>query len=180
VNRGLCYCRDCQAFAHVLGRAGAVLTPEGGTDIVQTEPRRVRFVAGLESLGCLRLTPNGLLRWYATCCSTPVGNTPADFKVSFVGLIHACLEGAGQAPLEEAFGPIRMRVHTRSARGEPKPSSAGMLGAVVRIAGAVLRARVSGSYRETPFFDPVTGRPVVEPRVLTTEERNEAMAKVGA
>ena len=178
VNRGSCFCRDCQAFAHVLGRADAILTPQGGTDIVQTQPQRVRFVQGVDHLACLRLTPKGLLRWYAGCCNTPIGNTPSDFKLSFVGLIHSCLEGNGQPPLDDAFGPLRMRVHTQSARGEPRPSSTGTLRAIARVVGAILSARVSGSYRRTPFFDPDTGRPVVEPRVLSRDQWNEVMAKV--
>lgn len=38
-----------------------------------------------ENLACLRLTDKGLLRWYSTCCQTPIGNTSANWKISFVG-----------------------------------------------------------------------------------------------
>ena len=34
--RAICYCRDCQAFARYLARAGDVLDEHGGTDIVAT------------------------------------------------------------------------------------------------------------------------------------------------
>jgi hypothetical protein len=40
----------------------------------------------------------GLLRWYAACCKTPIGNTLPNFRASFVGLIHSCLQNAG-API---------------------------------------------------------------------------------
>src|SRR4051812_39818162 len=37
VNRVICYCDDCQAFAHWLARAD-LLDAHGGTDIVQLAP----------------------------------------------------------------------------------------------------------------------------------------------
>ena len=42
VNHGTCYCTDCRAFALFLNRPD-ILNAKGGTDIVQTAPRRVRF-----------------------------------------------------------------------------------------------------------------------------------------
>ena len=37
VNRVVCYCDDCQAYAHQLGRAD-LLNAKGGSDIVQMAP----------------------------------------------------------------------------------------------------------------------------------------------
>src|SRR5271165_2181914 len=88
VNRCICYCRDCQAFAHFLGRADETLDAQGGTDIVQTLPATIAFTQGVDALACMRLTENGLLRWYSACCSTPIGNTLANYKISFIGLVH--------------------------------------------------------------------------------------------
>ena len=45
VNRVVCYCDDCQAFAHQLGRAD-LLNAKGGTDIVQVAPSTFSFVEG--------------------------------------------------------------------------------------------------------------------------------------
>jgi hypothetical protein len=108
VNRCVCYCRDCQAFAHFLGRPGEILDARGGTDVIQTRPANVIFTQGRDALACMRLTERGLLRWYAACCNTPIGNTLANHRVSFVGLVHSCLEGPG-ASLDDSFGPIRAR-----------------------------------------------------------------------
>lgn len=72
VNRGSCYCKDCQAFAHFLGRAEEILDAQGGTEVVQIASRHVRFTAGQEQLACMRLTRRGLLRWYAACCNTAI------------------------------------------------------------------------------------------------------------
>ncbi len=65
----------------------------GGTDVVATLPRHVRFTQGIEALACMSLSETGMLRWYARCCNTAIGNTPRNFKVSHVGLIHICLQG---------------------------------------------------------------------------------------
>ena len=73
--RFVCYCKDCQAFAHFLDRAD-VLDPAGGTDIFHMPPGRVKLTAGTDALRCLRLS-NKVLRWYTECCRTPIANTPA-------------------------------------------------------------------------------------------------------
>ena len=56
VNRVVCYCDDCQAFAHQLGRAD-LLNAQGGTDIVQVAPASLTFVKGQEHIAGVRLTP---------------------------------------------------------------------------------------------------------------------------
>lgn len=171
VNRALCYCTDCQAFARYLGRDAEILDAQGGTDVVQVLPRYVSFTQGIDKLACVRLTAQGLLRWYASCCRTPIGNMLPNFKVSFVGLIHNCLEHGGRS-LDDSFGPVRMRVHTRHARGatvRPLRLKSGTL----RVAGMVLKARLDGSYRTTPFFDMTTGAPVVTPSVLSAAQLQE-------
>ena len=180
VNRCVCYCADCQAFARFLQRESEILDAAGGTDIMQTAPENMTFVAGLEHLACMRLTPDGLLRWYAACCNTPVGNTPPRFKIPFVGLIHTFVNPGGGS-LDDRFGPVRMRVHPRHARGAEKPRSMGrwmgLSAGVLRLASMILRARFTGGYRRTPFFDPATGAPVVVPKVLGPEELGALKAR---
>lgn len=177
VNRAVCYCRDCQAFAHFLGRADEILDAKGGTDIVQTSPARLTLTEGREMLACMRLTEKGLVRWYAKCCNTPLGNTLASFKVSFVGLIHSCLDNGGRS-LDDSFGPIRMWVNSKSAKGEVRTNTVANIGGIVRILGMLLRARLNGSYRRTEFFSPETGAPVAPPKVLSREERDKLMRAV--
>jgi hypothetical protein len=181
-NHGVCYCRDCQAFAHFLGRASEVLDERGGTEVIQTLPRNVVFTQGIEALACMRLTPKGLVRWYAGCCKTPIGNTLATPKLSFVGLIHTCLEGAAEAPgsLDPVFGPVRCWVNPSGAKGEPKPKVAGQWQVLGWFFRKVLVARLNGEYRQTPFFETATGKPVVTPRILTEPERAQIREAVRA
>ena len=163
-NRLVCYCDDCQAFARYLDREDEVLDLRGGSDIVQTGPRYLSFTRGHDQLACLRLSPRGLLRWYASCCGTPIGNTPANPRFAFVGLLHVAL--GDPAGLDPAFGPPRMTVHTRFARGEPQPESVVSLPRIALMMARVSAARLSGRYRQTPFFT-ADGSPVAAPAVVS-------------
>jgi Family of unknown function (DUF6151) len=169
-KRGVCYCTDCQAFAHFLERADTVLDEHGGTEIVATLSNGVHFTQGLESLACMSLSPRGLLRWYAGCCNTPIGNTSRDFKLPYVGLIDSCL-GSDSPSLQESFGPVRMVIKTESAKGHVESRPVRNLLTLVAIMKSVIGARLSGAYKHSPFFAAETGKPIVEPRVLTKAER---------
>jgi hypothetical protein len=164
INRCVCYCKDCQAFAGFLKREDDILDEIGGTSIIQTIPKHVTFLEGTENLACIRLTENGPLRWYTACCNTPIGNTSPNFKLPFIGLIHNCLS-AEQASLDEIFGSVRMHVNTQSAIGEHKPKSTGFLAGTLRVMGMVFRSRLDGSYKQNPLFNQVTGAPIVIPKV---------------
>lgn len=178
-NHAICYCRDCQAFAHYLGKPNEILDARSGSDIVQTQPKNLTFAQGSEQLACIRLTPKGLLRWYSRCCRTPIGNTLATPKLSFIGLLHSCLaEDAGS--VESSFGPVTAWVHTEGARGDPKPKVQGLGRSVWWFLRTAARARVSGEYRQTPLFRPDTGAPVAVPYVLTAEEHARMMEAVRA
>jgi hypothetical protein len=177
VNRAVCYCRDCQAFAHYLGRSSEILDGNGGTDVVQTIPAKVTLTR--ENLACIRLTEKGLVRWYAKCCNTPIGNTTANYRVSFVGLIHNCLDVA-PASLNDSFGPVRMWSFSKNAKPKiDKGSPFGMVPGILRILGMVLAARLNGAYKRTPFFFTDTGIPIVTPKILTDSERKAVYEKVG-
>jgi hypothetical protein len=167
-NRCVCYCDDCQAFARHL-QAKDTLDARGGTEIIQLPPSNLKFTQGADKLACLRLTDAGMLRWYAACCNTPIGNTPLNPRVSFVGLIHSCL--VGDAPSRQAsFGPVTMVVGVKSAIGDDKPHSAGLVSGIAKTMAMIIKARLSGAYRRSPFFNPETGAPVAKPMVLTAAQ----------
>lgn len=171
VNRAVCYCKDCQAYAHFLERASEVLDGQGGTEIVATFPRNVHFTAGTDALACMSLSDGGLLRWYASCCNTPIGNTPRDFKTSYVGLVHNCLASPSPS-LQESFGPLRIVLNTKSAKGRVKPTPLSNFLGVLRLIKSMIGARLSGVYKQNPFFAADTGAPIRQPRVLTQSERD--------
>lgn len=175
-NHSMCYCKDCQAFANFLGQDAQILDAQGGSDIIQVLPKNVSFTQGVEALACIRLTDKGMLRWYASCCNTPIGNTMANFKISFIGLVHNCLENS-QTPLQDSFGPIRVWANTQGAKGNPKPKSRGVGTILLWAVTNVLKARINGSYKQTAFFLKDKGTPIVNPRVLSSAELADVMAR---
>lgn len=175
--RAVCYCKDCQAFAHFLGRADDVLDLNGGTDVIAVHPRQVVISQGLDALACMSMSPRGLLRWYASCCRTPIGNTSRNAKTAYVGLVHTCLEGAG-VPIERSFGPVTLRVNRASATVPVTERSRQVFRGALRILRTLLGARLSGSHKHSPFFDRDSGLPVLAPHVLTKAERAQLNARV--
>jgi len=173
-NRVVCYCDDCQSFAHFLGSVDRILDGHGGTDIFQMSPARLEITGGVDRLACIRLRPRGLLRWYAGCCRTPIGNTPASWKAPFVGLIHSCIDRQAAGPSrDELLGPVRARIHARDAKGDRVKLAAHErvpAWLFLRILSILLVARLRADHTRSPFFDAVSGEPIAPPHVLTAEE----------
>ena len=179
-GRAVCYCRDCRADAYFLRRERELLDDAGGTQVVATLPQRVRFEPqGLDALACMSLTEGGILRWYAGCCDTPIGNTARHARVPYVSLVHDCLRADPARSLEASFWPLRMRVHTKSATrpvaATPLVTLAVMLGSVQ----PMLAAWRDGSRRANPFFDAHGGRPIRPRRVLGAGELARLRAAAG-
>ncbi|MEZ4217733.1 MAG: DUF6151 family protein [Myxococcota bacterium] len=191
-NRVVCYCDDCQAYAHHLGCAARALDAYGGTEVFQTSPANVVLRDGLSHLACLQLRPAGLLRWYASCCRSPLGNTLARPGVPFVGLVVRTLAapagGAGPdaagapalAPdVDAALGPVRGAIFGKFARGGAPLRDARArppLGLVARSVALLAAARLRGDHVRSPFFDAGRGAPVVAPCVLHPDELAAAEA----
>jgi hypothetical protein len=171
-NRCICYCDDCQAFAHFLRRAEEILDSHGGTDIFQMSPARLEITGGRERLACMRLTPKGLMRWYTDCCRTPIGNTAPTHQLPFVGLVLFCMDrGPPERSLDVVLGPVRACIQARFAVGRPTGRNVydrAPFSMLLPIMGRLLMARLRGEHKRSPFFNPQTGEPVVTPHVLRT------------
>ncbi|SFD04931.1 DUF6151 family protein [Massilia yuzhufengensis] len=166
--RAMCYCKDCQAYGHFLGTD--VLDPAGGTEVAATLPAAVRFSEGVEHLACMSLSPKGLYRWYAGCCRTPIANTPRNPRMSYAGVVRACLD-APDAELDRAFGPLKARAETASAAAPVPASTASLAWVGVKVSVMLLKARLGGGYKDNPFFKPGSSEPLRSPQVLSLEER---------
>lgn len=156
----VCFCRDCRAAELWLGRPDPA---PGPVDVLQTTPDRVHFDTGTDRLGLVRLGPKGLMRWYATCCNAPLFNTLAAPKLAFAAIHTARLTDPRR------IGPVRVHSSIPQPGGGTKHKGWGVM--VLRILGGMLAARVTGRWRNTPFFDVQTGAPTVPARVLTKAER---------
>jgi hypothetical protein len=165
-NHVVCYCHDCRAFARWLDRAD-LLDEAGGTDVVQVARGRVVLDAGLDQLACVRLSAKGLHRWYAACCRTPFGNTVP--RMPFLGIIGAFFDPEDEERRRAAIPPL-VRIQTRSATRPLPPGGAPMLPMIAHFTRLMLTWSLGRLGGET-LFDPRTGKPRVEPRVLTPAER---------
>ncbi len=177
INRVVCYCGDCQAFAHYLDRAEDVLDDAGGTDIAQMSAARVTINEGLDHLQCMRLSESGIHRWYAGCCRTPIGNT-GGYGMPFIGVIGAKLITPGDA--DDVLGPVGSKIQTGSAKREIDGAGGFPLGAIWRFMRIIVGAKLSGAQKRAPFFDAASKEPIVVPVILDEAERTALMAKVAA
>ena len=181
-NHAVCYCDDCQAFAHFLGRAAEILDPHGGTEVFQMSPAALIITAGSGQLASMRLSDRGLCRWYAGCCNSPIGNTMHTRQVPFVGVVHLCIQRPPDDPaLQRVFGPVQVRSFRRFAKGDAAGLPADRVPLpvmVLRLLGSMLKWRLRGDHKRSPFFEPRTSNPIASPRVLSTIEREELRRRV--
>ena len=143
--RVICHCGDCGAYARHIGNVRA-------TEIVQAAPAQVKIVAGSQYLRCLRLTENGLTRWFTACCMTPLANTSRHPWMPFVGLMIVALDIENQALL----GPA---AHANGTY--PTPWKIVFRSIWALLLGALLRR-----HRPNAFFDD-RGEPVAQPEVVS-------------
>jgi len=170
VNRVICYCDDCQAFALQLGRAD-LLDVHGGTDVVQVAPASLTFVQGQDKIAALRLSPKGLFRWHARCCNTPVGNTLTP-SVPFVGVVAQAFETDGQDP-DALFGrPVGTNLGKFAIGDVPGKTKGISLSLLLRVLRLVLGWRLTGKTWPHPFFERGSGTPRYPVIVLSREQRD--------
>jgi hypothetical protein len=74
---------------------------------------------------------------------------------------------------------VRAVVNTHSAKGTPKPPSRGMAATLAWLIPAMIKARIDGGYKKTPFFL-IGGAPVAQPKVLSADELSRVKSAVDA
>jgi len=170
-NHVVCLCDDCQAYLHSLGRAD-LLDENGGSDIYQLTPSQVIIHEGIGNLQCLRLTEKGLTRWYASCCSTPVGNTLGTPKVPFIGMLVAVMKAGPDK--DEGIGPVLARIQGKFGKGQLRPGThhRAPLGLILRSLKLFAGWKLKGKGSPHPFFD-ANGNAIRVPRVLSSMEREK-------
>jgi hypothetical protein len=164
-NHGVCYCHDCRAYLHWLGRE-ELHDARGATAIIQVARARLEVTEGVNHLRCLRLSPKGLHRWYAGCCRTPIANTvPA---LPFVGISRCALELPGEDDVA-TFGPT-LRAWTGEALGGRPPGEGLTARGLLHVTRLLATWALRGKGHPTPLFDR-QNRPTVTPLVLSAQER---------
>ncbi|MEO9572438.1 MAG: DUF6151 family protein [Tateyamaria sp.] len=160
-NRLECYCGDCRAAEAFATPNRAI--PDGPVQLYQTTPAHIRIDAGTGQLAVFSLSPKGVLRWYANCCGTMLFNTLRNPKIAFAAVFTDAISDAN------ALGPVRARANIQNGDGTSRNEGFGRM--LRSFAKGAIPARFTGSWKNTPFFDPDTLEPVSEIYVLSKEER---------
>lgn len=171
--RAICLCDDCQAYAHYLKRAD-ILDPNGGTDIFPLPPAQLKITRGREHLRSVRLSPQGMFRWFAGCCQSPIGNTMPTQTMPYMGVVHSILEKKNSAAeLEKWFGPVRARMQGQYGIGKLPPNTLKTVSPslIIRVLKFIAITLIRGKGRPSPFFND-DGKPEVQTTVLSKMERD--------
>ncbi len=159
-TRLACFCADCRAAQLYLGQPDPA---QNGVQLLQTSPEAITLTAGHDQLRLLRLSPKGLMRWYAGCCNSPVANTLASPRLPFVGIQVANFDTPA------VFGKTRVQAFMPQPAGKP-PRTKGAIGMVISMFRRMGASLLSGKWRDTPFFDCTTGDPVCQAKIPSKEE----------
>ncbi|MBO6505840.1 MAG: hypothetical protein JJ850_02165 [Kordiimonadaceae bacterium] len=177
-NHVVCSCKGCQSYAHYLGRTDDMLDAEGGSNIVQMDPSKFEITRGMENVVCMRVTNDGPLRWYTSCCNTPLGNTFPRGGLPFIGFLPICLGIKGTS--EELVALVgKSRGHVNRPEKTPLFDRIGNVFMIIGLFCKIMFWRVRGGPAFKPFFDAETMRPMVKPIKISDEERAELEAKAG-
>lgn len=144
--RAVCYCTDCQAYAHYLNADTPYLTAAGGTPVCVVQPENIVLTQGLNCLTYLSLSETGNYRFFTRCCNTPICNMARSAKTVHLSFIQACIA----TPLNGPQLPVKIA----SALRVP-PSTAGWVKAwlMAKYAFAVAKSWLSQGYRLNPFIN---------------------------
>ena len=148
-----------------LGNAGL----NKGVPLFQSTPDKVSFESGAENLAAFSFGPTNVLRWQASCCGAGIFITLRKPKIAMATLLTERLTDT--APL----GPEKSRAFIPVAGGKTKHEGtwALVVGAITR----ALAARISGRWKDTPFFDVESGTPVVPVTLVSHAERKAILAR---
>jgi hypothetical protein len=157
-----CHCDDCRRAIVWLGQADP--GPDG-VQYYQTTPNRVTFEKGGDTLAAYTWKSPKLVRWFAPCCKAPLFNTLNSPKWAFASFMVDRLEDP--SPL----GPVKAHAFVPKPNGKRGHTNAlGFMGGFIK---RTISARVSGTWRDTPFFDD-GGAAIVSIQKLSHEDRAKA------
>jgi hypothetical protein len=127
----------------------------------------VQIIQGKDQLKCTRLSPTGTYRFSTACCNTPIVNTRPG--VPWAGFLRcaysASLDGK---QVDQLLGPVRSRIMGQYAQGTPPPGTPKKfnLRALLSVMPFILRGKLLGKAKPSPFFADDGVTPIVAPQVL--------------
>jgi Family of unknown function (DUF6151) len=169
-TRAICYCTDCQIYAHYLQAPDQILNRFGGTEVIAVRPKNIAIVHGSEYLSCLSLTQFGAFRFFADCCKTPICNMSRNSRTEHISVIHRCLNHRLVAKI---FDDRALHVKRKSAHGSPpKNKPLYFIASSLYYVYSILLSRISRGYQFNPFINQENQKPIASRVILDAAELN--------
>lgn len=159
-SHAVCHCADCRAAEVFLGQPDPAPKP---VSIYQTSPDRIVFDEGYDKLAVFSFGEKNVLRWHASCCGSPLCNTVRNPKISFASMRTNRMHD------QDAIGPVIASGHIPTTTDKPRHE--GMPRFIWAIFSRIIAARISGRWKQTPFFDSETLKPVREVQIVDKAKR---------
>jgi hypothetical protein len=170
-KRFVCYCLDCQVYAHFLKQTELILDSNGGTEIIPVHPSHLEILQGADQLACVRLSSNGMNRWYTKCCQSPVANTQKSASLPFAGIHSTLFNFSSDKERESVLGPVSARSNGKTAYGNLSlPISQNVpLKMIAKTFVFLIVGIIRRLHSPSPFFDS-NGELRVVPETLTDQQ----------
>ncbi len=170
-TRLICYCNSCRGADLYLRGDASGLSADLGVDIFQTTPADFEIVNGQSYVKVMRITRRGPLRWYASCCGSPMLNSLANPKIPFIGVIIPLHAHYPQTP---ALGTPHRVLTKYAIEGHGAPKKDKGFGATVL---GVLRRGFLGYFRpRNSWLQDESGALITKPKKLNEKERTALYA----
>ncbi len=167
----ICYCGDCQTFPRYLGNSNEILDANGGSLVLPVYPVDIKFTHGLGNLKSIKLSSDGITRWFAGCCKTPVANT-INGKLPFANIFVTMVDLRKlEKNRSEALGSDIDGIYGKFAIGKLSEGTPDSVRPkfIFKLLKSMAKGFLLGKVRPSPFFDPVTNKPICEPIILSDE-----------
>ena len=166
-----CYCKDCRAFPAFCECSDDYVGENGSADLLTADPAKISFDKGANALKIVRLSTNGVYRWYAGCCNTPLGNVPANHKIPHFGYYRENIRNIdGNKLTEEQLPPVKCAAFKKEATSTPpKKPGTNLPQVILYMAKCFLRSL--RREKETSFFSQ-KGEPKAPITQLSNDELN--------
>ena len=168
VTRMACGCTGCQGYAHFLGGVESFLDKHRSYRVFQVAPSRVTIDKGFEHLAAVRLTPNGVVRVYASCCNSPIVNIMPPKRRGFLSVAESSVSHcASKDTLDQKLGPRLARLNVPA--GTPLSGPLRDMRAVFKATRILAQVQLSGQYKDNVFFDETTQKLRVPTETLSQD-----------
>ncbi|MEE3078759.1 MAG: DUF6151 family protein [Bdellovibrionota bacterium] len=166
-----CACDDCQAYIHYLNKEDVFLDQFGFSEIYQVRSNQVRILNGEENIKCLRLSPKGIFRFYASCCHTPISNM-IGLKMSFAGISRSFINLDDNEILNQ-LGPVTYHIMTEYALREvtEKSSRKFPLILTLKIVKQIIHGKIFKTYLPNSFYQQSNGTSKFPVSILSLEDK---------